>query len=207
MSAAPINPSPPRWGREDDPDDAVRRILDAAGEVFVERGVLGARMGQVADAAGCSRGTLYRYFAERDELRRAYVNREAGRVAQRVAERMQGGRRRPRSAAVLLVAAIVLALEEVRGDPVLAAWFLPEAATTAALVAEQADVISAVVEDFLGVLFQLARADDSPVRPTVSAARARPWVVRVIVSFLAQPADDEERQLQTFLVPALFAPV
>lgn len=32
-------------------------------------------MADVARAAGCSRATLYRYFADRDELRLAYMDR------------------------------------------------------------------------------------------------------------------------------------
>jgi AcrR family transcriptional regulator len=47
-------------------------ILDAAAEVFARRGS-GASMADVATAAGIARATLYRYFANRQALRRELV--------------------------------------------------------------------------------------------------------------------------------------
>ena len=38
------------------------RILNAAAELFVERGIGRPGMEEVARAAGCSRATVYRYF-------------------------------------------------------------------------------------------------------------------------------------------------
>ena len=43
------------------------RLLDAAGEVFAEQGVV-APMSVVAHRAGVGVGTLYRHFADRDAL-------------------------------------------------------------------------------------------------------------------------------------------
>jgi len=193
------------WGREDEPDEAVRRILDAAGAVFVERGVVQARMGEVARAAGCSRGTVYRYFADRDALRRAYVDREARRVAERVATRLDA--RRPRSgrrrAPSLLIESLLLALDEVRADPVLMAWFTPESATTAALATEGAEVLAGVVGGFVDALFELARREGT-LRPGLDRDETSAWIIRVVVSLLAQPAPDERRLLERYLVPALF---
>lgn len=193
------------WGREDEPEEAVRRILDAAGTVFMERGVVRARMGDVARAAGCSRGTVYRYFADRDALRRAYVDREARRVADRVATRSGADRPRPakRRAAALLVDALLLALEEVRGDPVLMAWFTPESATTAALATEGAEVLAGVVGGFVDGLFEVGRTEGS-LRPGLDRDETSAWIIRVVVSVLAQPAPDERRLLERYLVPALF---
>ena len=73
------------WLAADRRDVAVERILDAAGELFAEHGVGAVAMGDVARAAGCSRATLYRYFADRHELHVAYVHREARRVGALVA--------------------------------------------------------------------------------------------------------------------------
>ena len=64
---------------------AAEKILDAAGELFAEHGIGAVSMGDVARAAGCSRATLYRYFADRHELHVAYVHREARRVGGLVA--------------------------------------------------------------------------------------------------------------------------
>ena len=43
------------------------RVLDAAAEVFVERGI-DAPLNLIADRAGVGKGTLYRHFVDRDAL-------------------------------------------------------------------------------------------------------------------------------------------
>ena len=73
------------WLSEDRTRVAAERILDAAGDLFAEQGIGAVAMGDVARAAGCSRATLYRYFADRHELHVAYVHREARRVGGLVA--------------------------------------------------------------------------------------------------------------------------
>ena len=62
--------SPPR----SEPDlDRRARILEAALEVCQRHGVEGARMEEVAARAGVSKGTLYRYFENKEELLLATV--------------------------------------------------------------------------------------------------------------------------------------
>lgn len=43
-------------------DLAIEKIFDGAGRAFVERGVSRSGIAKIAKFAGCSRGTLYRYF-------------------------------------------------------------------------------------------------------------------------------------------------
>jgi AcrR family transcriptional regulator len=172
------------WLAEDRSRLAAERILDAAGELFARKGIGAVAMGEVARAAGCSRATLYRYFADRHELHVAYVHREARRVGALVAAdaaRVRDPERR-------LAAAILAALRRVRETPALAAWFAGGDAAATAALARDSPVIEAlgrtVVEDPL-------------------AAR---WVVRVIVSLLIAPGRDaaEERALvERFVVPVL----
>jgi len=68
-----------------DEDSSKRRqILDGAGKVFMDLGFDGASMGEIARAAGVSKGTLYVYFADKNRLFEAIVEREAlaqGKVA------------------------------------------------------------------------------------------------------------------------------
>jgi AcrR family transcriptional regulator len=45
-----------------------REILDAAHQVFAERGFHDTRMSDIAHVAGVSQGTLYHYFASKDDL-------------------------------------------------------------------------------------------------------------------------------------------
>lgn len=67
-----IETSPtPRWHRR--PDARPEEILDAALEVFGAQGFAGARLEDIARAAGVSKGTLYLYFESKEEMFRAMI--------------------------------------------------------------------------------------------------------------------------------------
>jgi AcrR family transcriptional regulator len=58
-------------------DSAKRRqILDGARAVFLSRGFDAASMGEIAKAAGVSKGTLYVYFENKEELFEAIVHEQ-----------------------------------------------------------------------------------------------------------------------------------
>ena len=60
-------------GEEDADSSKVRQILDGARDVFLRLGFDGASMGDVARAAGVSKGTLYVYFENKSELFSALI--------------------------------------------------------------------------------------------------------------------------------------
>jgi AcrR family transcriptional regulator len=61
-----------------DEDSAKRRqILAGASKVFMDLGFDGASMGEIARAAGVSKGTLYVYFADKNRLFEAIVEEES----------------------------------------------------------------------------------------------------------------------------------
>lgn len=61
-----------------DTDSSKRRqILDGARRVFLDLGFDGASMGEIARAAGVSKGTLYVYFADKSALFEAIVEEES----------------------------------------------------------------------------------------------------------------------------------
>jgi AcrR family transcriptional regulator len=61
-----------------DEDSSKRRqILDGARRVFMDLGFDGASMGEIARAAGVSKGTLYVYFADKSRLFEAIVQEES----------------------------------------------------------------------------------------------------------------------------------
>lgn len=72
MSALPQNPDTPLPATGDD-SVKVRQILDGAREVFLNLGFDGASMGDIARAAGVSKGTLYVYFENKAELFSALI--------------------------------------------------------------------------------------------------------------------------------------
>ncbi len=61
----------PRWERRK--ASRPSELLQAALEVFVERGFSSARLDDVASRAGVSKGTLYLYFDNKEELFKAVV--------------------------------------------------------------------------------------------------------------------------------------
>jgi AcrR family transcriptional regulator len=170
-------------------DATADRVLDAAGRCFAAGGVPGTTIADIARAAGVSRPTVYRWFADRDAVLAAFVQRAARRLGDEIAvtvRRGDPGRR--------LVDAVLAAVDGVRADPTLAAWFASESAGAALGAAAASPVIEALAAGFLG------DNDDEDVR-----TRAR-WVVRVTVSLLAMPGRDraEERDLlERFLVPVV----
>ena len=179
-----------QWLRAEHASLAAEQILDAAGALFAEHGVAAVTVADVATAAGCSRATLYRYFDSRDALRSAYVHREARRIGAEVAEGLSAIDD-PRER---LVRAMVESLRLVREDATLAAWFTAGDAGATARLAQSSAVIEMLVARFLG---------DSADPATRRRAR---WVVRVLVSLLAQPeadGDDERAVLEQFVVPVV----
>ena len=61
----------PRWQRR--AEDRPREICAAALEVFAEKGFAAAKLDEIAKRAGVSKGTLYLYFKDKEELFRAVV--------------------------------------------------------------------------------------------------------------------------------------
>lgn len=61
----------PRWQRR--AEDRPREICAAALEVFAEKGFAAAKLDEIARRAGVSKGTLYLYFKDKEDLFRAVV--------------------------------------------------------------------------------------------------------------------------------------
>lgn len=70
-SPAPAAHPKPRWERRKDARPA--ELLAAALELFVEKGYAGTRLEDVAHRAGVSKGTLYLYFENKEDLFKAVV--------------------------------------------------------------------------------------------------------------------------------------
>ncbi|MDB5608838.1 MAG: TetR family transcriptional regulator [Bradyrhizobium sp.] len=69
-------PSPTLRFVGDEDNSKRRQILDGASKVFMDLGFDGASMGEIARAAGVSKGTLYVYFADKSRLFEAIVEEE-----------------------------------------------------------------------------------------------------------------------------------
>jgi AcrR family transcriptional regulator len=72
MSSPATHPAArPRWERRKEARPA--ELLAAALELFVEKGYAGTRLDDVAHRAGVSKGTLYLYFENKEDLFKAVV--------------------------------------------------------------------------------------------------------------------------------------
>jgi AcrR family transcriptional regulator len=67
----PVIKNKPRWTRRK--DARPQELLAAALDLFVERGYAATRLDDVAAQAGVSKGTLYLYFTNKEELFKAVV--------------------------------------------------------------------------------------------------------------------------------------
>jgi AcrR family transcriptional regulator len=73
-----VAPNPAKLHVIGEEDSSKRRqILDGARRVFMDLGFDGASMGEIARAAGVSKGTLYVYFADKNRLFEAIVEEES----------------------------------------------------------------------------------------------------------------------------------
>ncbi|MBW2386996.1 MAG: TetR/AcrR family transcriptional regulator [Deltaproteobacteria bacterium] len=185
------------WLREEQADLAAEKILEGAARAFIELGVSRAGMGEIAKYAGCSRGTLYRYFENRHELHLAFVNQCAVRLVAELrvelAEITDPEQR--------LVEYVVRAVQKVRRNPAMAAWFEPGESAMAARMSRGSEVIGYLADAFVSSLAG-ARQD----KPS-SLLRAR-WMVRVIVSLLIMPGDSEAEErilIARFVAPAMLS--
>ena len=65
----------PKWRRQ--PEHRPHQIIEAALEVFGECGLAKARLDEIAKRAGVSKGTIYLYFPNKEELFREVVRQTA----------------------------------------------------------------------------------------------------------------------------------
>lgn len=178
------------WLAQQRADAAVEQILTAASRLFAEHGPASIAMSDIADAAGCSRATLYRYFENRRALQTAFAHRQALDIVEVVTSRDIDSAD-PLERAVDIV---LHTLDEVRSRPILQAWISPE--NTAELLAVLRD--SPLIE---AVTARLASPGGTP--PDLDLAR---WILRSFVSLLALPAadrDEERRLVVRFVAPML----
>jgi AcrR family transcriptional regulator len=92
-------------------------VLGAAYDIIVTSGWNGVRMTTLADRVGISRQTLYKEFSSREEVGRALVIREAGRLIEGVTEQI----RRHDDVPSAIHAALLYALERSAASPLLRA--------------------------------------------------------------------------------------
>ena len=79
----------PKWRRC--PEDRPEQIIGAALEVFGERGLANARLQDIAERAGVSKGTIYLYFPNKEELFREMIRQTAVAALERAEQEVTHG--------------------------------------------------------------------------------------------------------------------
>ncbi|MEV3905973.1 TetR family transcriptional regulator [Mycobacterium sp. NPDC050551] len=77
-----------RWTKERRAEHIRQILLDAAEEVFARKGLTGAALEEIADAAGFTRGAIYSQFGAKEKLFLAVVDRQRQRFLDGFAEVM-----------------------------------------------------------------------------------------------------------------------
>jgi AcrR family transcriptional regulator len=191
------------WLNEERQELAVERILEAAGEVFLQDGIRGARMAKIAEAAGCARATLYRYFPNKEALLHAYMARVAEEFGAILYERLRG----LQSLGERIIEAAAVSVELIREREDLAPFFSEEGlGLTAQLTSEAGSMRERLA-------LQIERGSRSgrikgQLRKDVSADEAAEWVTRAILSFSLLPGESRDpetlrKYLKKMLIPAL----
>lgn len=191
------------WLNEERQEIAVARILEAAREVFLGDGIRGARMGKIAEAAGCSRATLYRYFPNKEAVLHAYMVRVAQDFGEVLDEKLRG----LDSLSDRIVEAVAVSVELIREREDVAPFFSEEGL---GLTAQLTSNTAAMRERLAGQIESESRSDriQGRLRSEVSADDAAEWLTRVILSFSVLPGEAGtpealRKYLKKMLTPAL----
>jgi TetR/AcrR family transcriptional regulator len=198
---------PSRWWGDDrailDDEEARRRLLDAAGRCIVRRGNAQIRMAEVADEAGVSRSTVYRYFSNRDEvvlgLMLARVDTALGDLVRSL--------RHPDDPVRSLPEMVLARVESVAGNPLNEALFAAEStAVPAALEMGSEPIVELLLAHYEPLLQRWKRARrlyaDLDPRSIVE------WIHTTTLFLLApswrhRSATDKRKFVEQFLVRAL----
>jgi AcrR family transcriptional regulator len=193
------------WLNEERQELAADRILEAAGRVFVRDGIRGARMGKIAEAAGCARATLYRYFPNKEALLHAYMVQVAKGFGEVLNDRLRG----LRSLGDRLVEAVAVSVELIQEREDVAPFFSEEGLGLTAQLTSNAAVMREQLTRQIESESSSSRIQGK-LRDDVSPAEAAEWVTRAIFSFSVLPvearsADELRKYLRKMIVPALVA--
>ncbi|ORC00009.1 TetR family transcriptional regulator [Mycobacterium persicum] len=166
---------------------AAERIYEAATDLIARDGLNALDIDKLSTRVHCSRATIYRYVGGKTEIRNAVVRRTALRIVDSVRTAVE-----PLSGVERLVTAIMLTIKQIRSDPLcqLMVGSIRGGTRQVAWLAE-----SPLTAQFATDLAGLAGGDQ----------QAAKWVVRVVLSLVYWPGEDEEAEhllVQNFVAPA-----
>jgi TetR/AcrR family transcriptional regulator len=199
-----------RWGADRailDDEEARRRILDAAGRCIVRRGNSQFRMGEVADEAGVSRSTVYRYFPGRDDVLLGLMLMRVDKALGDLVRSLPAPEDPVRSVPEMVLARV----ESVAGNPLNEALFAAESTAVAAALDKGSEpFVELLLRHYGPVLSRWKRAgrlyDDLDFRAIVQ------WLHTTTLFLLGpswryRPTADKREFVEQFVVRALVPPI
>jgi AcrR family transcriptional regulator len=202
-----------RWG-EDAPSDvsaARARLLDAA-ETCIDRfGLAKTTVEDIAGEANVSRATIYRYFANRDDLVLGVLLRDLDRAIEHPLDTFLDGATTPAQLGEAIVASAAYLLALIRSTPRLQLLLRTEGRGVSDAIAGASVALFRENGEDLRPYLEQAR-ERGLLRPGLDLDEAAEWILRCILSLLTvegpvvRDEAAERRLLATFLVPALVAP-
>lgn len=182
------------------------RVLDSSRELFCRIGISRTTMDDVAKAAGVSRITVYRRFANKDALIEQVVRREFRRYFDQFLQDIK----QATTAADRVVIGFVSSLRAIRGNELIGGLMAAEpSAVVPSLVGDEGRTLATVREFIAGQLRREQRAGTVDAQLDVDVVAE--MMVRICTSFLVTPShivdlDDDEAVAalaRSFLVPML----
>jgi len=164
------------------------KILDGARAAVARHGLKKLGMSDVSDAAGVSRGTLYRYFPSREELLEGLVAHEQGKFMQGLFGSLacvEDGEDR-------LMAVMEYVVRGLHTHDALQRLRVSEPDFVLQTIREQFPAIKAGIDTLLGPVM----TDTAPVRlGLVRPEQLTDWLVRMLVSMFLIPDTDPEEMI------------
>jgi AcrR family transcriptional regulator len=162
------------------------QILHGAAQAIARHGISKLGMGDVSSSAAVSRGTLYRYFSNRDELLEHLVAREGRHFQEQM---LQALAEAPGGAATVQLALQYAARFAVE-HPVLRRIVETDPAFVLTAIRERFRDIRAVIHGPLAPLL----AQTEPVRRgAAQTEQLVDWMTRIMISFFLFPDPDPDR--------------
>jgi AcrR family transcriptional regulator len=197
-----------RWGEGRalfDDREASQLLLGAAERCIVRRGTARVAMAEVAEEAGVTRSTLYRYFPGRTELITALLlARAEALVAGAVAALPD-----PDDAAASLAGLILYPVETVAGTPVTDALFSPQSEGLVTAVEYESDALFALALRHFGPVLARWQASGQ-LQADLDMPTTVRWLIAQAVLLLSSPwraASPEDRRtlVEKYVARALLA--
>jgi AcrR family transcriptional regulator len=195
-----------RWGAETallDDDEARRRLVDATRRCLIRRGSARITVQEVAKEAAVARSTVYRYFANRDELLLGVLLAGIDTAISAIVVSLP----HPEDASHSLVELVMRPLELVKDNQLTDAMFADDGGWVVMALEVSSEAVVETYHRHLGPLIEQWLADGQ-LHADLDPLETTRWINAVALLLMASPwvsRTDEEKRLfvKQYLVRAL----